>query len=154
MKAPAFVIGVAFATALGLVMASNPALAQDPNPDRTRADGHRSIQDGKFHDGKSSRGGGDIDFAAARADADAKAKAHQDNFQEVKNKQKQTAVGLGLGIGGGATVDVKNKNFNTNTSYNANTLTTGDTLNNNINANKQILNFGFPSHGPLDAKPR
>lgn len=148
MKAPAFLIGAALAAAIGLMTAPNPALAQDPNPDRTRADG-RQVQDGKVHD---SKGGKDIDFAAARADADAKAKAYQNNNQDVKNKlnQKQTAVGVG--IGGGSTVDVKNKN--TNTSLNFNSLKTGDVTNYNVNDNKQILNFGVPSRKEIEAKPR
>ena len=85
---------------------------------------------------------------------------------DLKNKQKQNAIGLGIGVGGSggaggsSNVAVKNKNDNFNSNYNSasanntNHIKTGDTLNNNVNANTQILKFGVPSHKGFNATPR
>ena len=66
--------------------------------------------------------------------------ADQRNKQDtdVKNKLHQTTTATGVG-----TVDVKNK------STNYNNLQTGDTVNFNVNTNKQIQSFGIPVLTPL-----
>jgi hypothetical protein len=156
MKPSRASIGVLFVV-IGLVGAPSLATAQDSS----RPDLKRVVE---------PKGGKDFDFAAKRADADAKAKAYQDTDVKNKQGQKQAAVGLGLGVGK-VDVGVKNKSANTNnnalsnttnntltntnTFNNTNSLTTGDIYNQNVNQNKQIQSFGFPSFPSRDAiKPR
>src|SRR5215470_786256 len=130
MKARTLLIAVGVGTAIALVMASSPAMAQS-----TDGSSLRRIEPVKTDSSP--------DFAKARADAEAKARQNTD----VSNKQNQKQTAVGLGIGGGASVDVKNKISSTN--VNVNSLKTGDTTNINANSNKQIQSFGVPILTPV-----